>query len=70
MDVKNTAIQRINGARDIAIITEMVGSGGGAHSKIGLTIEEERRLFVLNADAIQPQIRVVSPRWWAHVSHL
>ena len=49
MDVRNTAIRNI--ARKVAIITERIGiTKSGANSKIGLTIKEEQRLFVLNAD--------------------
>ena len=50
MDVRNTSIRNI--ARKVAIITERIGiTKSGANSKIGLTIKEEQRLFVLNADA-------------------
>ena len=49
MDVRNTAIRNI--ARKVAIITERIGiAKSGANSKIGLTIKEEQRSFVLNAD--------------------
>ena len=49
MDVKNTA--KINGAGKMGIITAPVGKKNGAGWKLMRTAKEERRWFVLNADA-------------------